>query len=431
MNFRQVSLVFKREYMSKIRSKGFIVATILIPVGMLVFVGVVVGIAMWDSETDFIIGVADQTGQLYPRLIEANAERYLDLSGTSVDSLQGMVANDKIEGYIILNKDHVLMKASPELVYSGSGGLALLNSIENDLEEVIREERLEQADVSDEIKNIYGSDVELLSMKLTETGEITEDNTGILSIIGLFMGIIIFATLFSYGGLLTRSVIEEKVNRIVEVIASSVKPMELLIGKMAGIAALGLSQMIFWVLTAVGIGMLAAPVASLFMDDATNMASPTAQAASGVDAAAFQMPSIDASLIIYFLIFFLLGYLLYSTFFAAIGAAVDSETDTQQYMLPIMVPIFIAYFIMFQAVNNPDGTLAVVGSLIPLFTPIIMITRIAITDVPFWQIGLSIVLMIATFAGSLWLCAKIYQVGILSYGQSASFKELVKWVKQG
>ncbi len=431
MDLRQTSLVFKREYMSKIRSKGFLIATVLIPVGMIVFVGVAIGIAIWDSEADFTIGISDQTGQLYPRLAELNEERYVDVSDTSEDSLKAMITEEKISGYILLNDEIITGSTSPELVYGGSGGLTLLNSVENNLEDVMRAERLQQANVSDEIKEIYNSDVELTSMKLTETGEITEDNTGILSAIGLVMGFVIFGTLFGYGGLLTRSVIEEKTNRIVEVIASSVKPLELLVGKMAGIAALGLSQMVFWIATAFGISFLAAPVAGMLVDDSSAVAPQSVQAASGFDPSVLQLPSIEASLIIYFLIFFLLGYLLYSTFFAAIGAAVDSETDTQQYMLPVMAPIFIAYFVMFQTVSNPDGTLSVVSSLIPLFTPIIMITRIAITDVPFWQIGLSIVLMLLTFAGALWLCIKIYKTGILSYGQSANFKELVKWVKQG
>ncbi len=429
MNFRQIKLVFQREYMSKIRSKGFIAVTILLPVGMLIFVGVVVGIALWDSESEFEIGIADRTAQLYPRLEELNKERYINVTDVSEDSLQAMVTAEKIEGYIILNENHITLKTSPELVYGGSGGIELLSTVENDLEEIIRAERLQQANVSEKVQNIYESDVELKSLKLTATGEITEDNTGFLSALGFVMGIFIFGSLFGYGGLLTRSVIEEKVNRIVEVIASSVKPLELLIGKMTGIAALGLTQIIFWTLALFGISALAAPVAGMFMDDAADMASNSAKAASGFDPSVLQLPAIEVSLIIYFLIFFLLGYLLYSTFFAAIGAAVDSETDTQQYMFPIMIPIMLAYFIMFQTVSNPDGTLSVVSSLIPLFTPIIMITRIAITDVPFWQISLSIVLMILTFAGAMWLCTKIYQAGILSYGQSAGFKELAKWVR--
>jgi len=143
-----------------------------------------------------------------------------------------------------------------------------------------------------------------------------------------------------------------------------------------------------------------------------------------------ELPEIDHMIYIYFFVFFILGYMIYSPLFAAIGSAVDSETDTQQFMMPIFLPIMIAYLIMFQAMENPDGSLAVVGSLIPFFSPIVMITRIAITDVPFWQIGSSIVFMLITFMGTMWLSAKIYSVGILSYGKSANFKELWKWIRQ-
>ncbi len=426
MSFRQIKLVFQREYMSKIRSKGFILVTLLLPVGMLIFFGVIVGISLWDTESDFTIGIADETGQLYPKLAELNRERYIDVSELTTDSLQSMIIAEEITGYILLS-DVNTAGQSPQLIYGGSGGFALLNSVENDLEEVIRSERLEQADVSEEVSQIYNSHIDLNSRKLTAQGEVTEDNTVFLSAIGLLMGFIIFGTLFGYGGLLTRSVIEEKTSRIVEVIASSVKPIELLIGKMSGIAALGVTQITFWILASIGIGAAAMPVLNMFSD---NDAQQPGQAEASPELAAFQLPAIDPMLFVYFMIFFLLGYLLYSTFFAAIGAAADSETDTQQFMFPIMVPIFIAYLIMFRVVENPDSSLAVISSLIPFFSPILMITRIAITDVPFWQIGLSIVLTLLTFAGALWLCAKIYKVGILSYGQSATFKELVKWIKE-
>jgi ABC-2 type transport system permease protein len=246
------------------------------------------------------------------------------------------------------------------------------------------------------------------------------------------MGVIIFGSITGYGGLITRSVIEEKTNRIVEVIASSVKPIELLFGKLCGIGALALTQMTFWVVSLLGLAAAAGPVAGMFLTQQMETmpnAQQAAQASQGLDPSIFEIPTIETSLIIYFGIFFILGYLIYSALFAAIGSAVDSEADTQQYMFPIMVPIMIAYFIMFQAMENPDSTLSVIGSLIPFCTPIVMITRIAITDVPFWQIATSIVLMIATFGATMWLSAKIYAVGILSYGKSANFKELMKWIR--
>lgn len=434
MSLRQILLVLKREYLTRLRSKAFIIATILIPLGMIVFIGIVVGISVWDSDTQRTIGVVDQTEVLYPRLEEIAPERYKDFSELTEDSLRTLVLQENIDGYILLRDVHIEGEEDPEFLSSGSGGLGLQSSIQSDLREVIRNERLARANVSEDIQNIYESDVSLTTRKLTQKGEETEDDTGFLTIVGIAMGFIIFGAISGYGGLITRSVIEEKTNRIIEVIASSVKPIELLLGKLGGIGSLALTQMTIWISTLFGLAAAAGPVASIFLSEQiSQMPNPdkAAQASQGVNSAIFSIPTIETSLIIYFALFFILGYLIYSSLFAAIGSAVDSEADTQQYMFPIMVPIFVAYFIMFQTMDNPDGTLSVIGSLIPFCTPIVMITRIAITDVPFWQIGLSIFLMIGTFAGTIWLSAKIYSVGILSYGQSANWNELWKWIRQG
>lgn len=431
MSLNQILLVLKREYMTRIRSKAFIIATILIPLGMVAFVGIVVGISVWDSDIERTIGISDSTEVLYPRLEEMAPQRYDDFSDLSEDSLRSMVQSETIDGYILLSEMHITGDKTLEFVSSGGGGLKLQSDIRTDLREVIRNERLARANVSEDIQNIYASNISLETRKLTQTGEETDDDTGFLTIVGIIMGVIIFGSISGYGGLITRSVIEEKTNRIIEVIASSVKPIELLLGKLGGIGALALTQMTLWVGSLIGLAAAAGPVASMYMSAQMESMPNAEQASQGLDSAVLSIPTIETSLIIYFAIFFILGYLIYASLFAAIGSAVDSEADTQQYMFPVMIPIFVAYFIMLQTMDNPDGMLSVVGSLIPFCTPIIMITRIAITDVPFWQIGLSIFLMIATFGGTMWLSAKIYSVGILSYGKSANWKELVKWIRQG
>jgi len=229
-----------------------------------------------------------------------------------------------------------------------------------------------------------------------------------------------------------RGVIEEKTNRIIEVIASSVKPIELLTGKMAGVGAIAITQFGIWILAFAGLSAIAGPLATAVIGEgasSSQMPEEMTQAEAQLPGI-LDIPTIETSLIIYFVIFFFLGYLLFSSLFAAIGSAADSETDTQQLMLPISAPIFIAYIIMFHTMQSPDSTLSVVGSLIPLFSPILMITRIAITEVPFWQTSTAIILMLLSFVGTMWLSAKIYQVGILSYGKTASFKDLAKWIKQ-
>lgn len=430
MNWRQVFLVLKREYLTRVRSKGFIAATLLVPIGIIAIYGIGFLVIIWESDVSYEVGIKDNTGSVVSSLVERNPQSYTDVTDLAVDSLRSMIQSGDLTGYVEVNNQNIDQNVSLELIYSGSGGLTLLSTVRSDLRDVIREEKLRRAEVSDEIQQIFATRIGVDSRRLTETGEEEDDDTAFMSGLGFAMGLIIFIAIFSYGGYIMRGVIEEKTNRIIEVITSSVKPIELLTGKMFGVAALALTQIGIWGITIVGLGLLAAPLLSIFLDN-PETGQRMGEAAAQADIPILSgIPSIDTAIIIYFIIFFFLGYFLYSSLFAAVGSAADSETDTQQLMLPIMAPIFIAYFIMFQAVRNPDGIIAVVGSLIPFFSPIVMITRIAISDVPFWEIGLAIVLMVLTFIGTMWLSAKIYKVGILSYGSSAGFKDLYKWLKQ-
>jgi len=433
MNWRQVLLVLQREYLTRFKSKGFIWATILVPVGFLLMIGLGIGIAIWESDVSFEIGIKDETGMIYSSLSEIDSERYVDVSDISVDSVRTLVQQEELTGYVVITDEHIRYDKGIELIYSGSGGINLLSSVRSDLREVIRKERIRIAEVPDDIREIFDQNISFESRRLTREGEETEDDTEFFSFVGMMMGVIIFAAIFGYGGYIMRGVIEEKTNRIIEVITSSVKPIELLTGKMAGVGALAATQLGIWTLSLFLLMTAAGPIAASFMPqpDTDILQQDLDLPDSSPDVQSIlNIPAIETSLIVYFVVFFILGYLLYSSLFAAIGSASDSETDSQQLMLPIMAPIFIAYFIMFQATTNPDGSLAVAGSLIPFFTPIVMITRIAISEVPFWQIGLSILLMVITFIGTMWLSARIYRIGILSYGSTAGFKDIFKWLRQ-
>lgn len=431
MNWTQIYLVLKREYMTRVKSKGFIAATILVPVGFLLVIGVGIGISVWESDITFEIGIVDQTNEIIQPLREINDERYLDYTGFTEDSLRSLVQAEELTGYIFLDEDHISSDKPLQLIYTGSGGIQLLSSVRSDLREAIREERLLRADVSEDIQNIFESGISLESRRLTEEGQEEEDDTAFFTVIGMAMGFIIFFAIMGYGGYIMRGVIEEKTNRIVEVITSSVKPIELLFGKMAGVGALAITQFGIWIVTIFGLSAIAGPVAASFLGSSEQMTQGLPNPETQAQIPEFlDFPAIETSLIIYFILFFLLGYILYSSLFAAIGSAADSETDTQQLMLPVTIPIMLAYFIMFHAWRSPDSVLSVTGSLVPFFSPIVMITRIAITEVPFWQIGLSMTLIVLTFIGTMWLSAKIYKIGILSYGSSAGFKDIMRWLKR-
>ncbi len=435
MNFGKVFLVLKREYITRARSKSFILSTILTPLVLMAFGALMVWIMTSDTDTKKLVGVMDNTNVLVEKLIEINPERYTDVSDLSLDSVKSSVLLEELDAYIVLDNKHVDTNENLELIYGGSGGLAFSGSVRNDLREIIQEERLSRANVTDEIKALFELRPQLDTRKLTAEGESEDDKAGFMSAVGFILGLLIFIGLFGYGAILMRSVIEEKTSRIVEIITSSIKPMELLVGKVVGVCLLGFTQFAVWIVMYVGISIAAVPVAGLLMQDqlaevTSSQEVTTAISESGFDPASLAAFQIDPMIFVYFFIFFVLGFFMYASLFAAVGSAVDSEQDTQQFMPILMIPIMAGYFLNTKVMVDPDTPLAVFASIFPLTSPINMITRIAVTDVPFWQIGASLSALIVSFFGIMWMSAKIYRVGILMYGKKASWGDLLKWIRQ-
>ena len=432
MDFGKIFLVLKREYLTRVRTKAFILSTLLTPLALVALMAVVIIVSTSGSDSVKTVGIIDETGVLYPRLEEKNSERYEDVSQQPLDSVRAHVLAEKLDGYIILSDSFIESGTSPTLVYGGSGGLSFIGSVQDELRDVVRDERISRSNVSDEIRKIFEARPRIESVKLTEQGE-EEDHAIFGAALGFILGVLIFIGLFGYGAVLMRSVIEEKTNRIVEVIASSVKPIELMLGKLMGICVLAITQFAVWIISYVGLSIAAAPIAvMIFGEKIDNLNSTATGAASsqGFDPAVLDQFQVDPMIFVYFILFFFLGFMIYSAIFAAIGAAVDSEQDTQQFMIPVMIPIFMGYMLNMKIIEDPDSSFAVFASLFPLTSPINMISRIAATEVPLWEILLSIVLMIGAFAGIMWLAAKIYRVGILMYGKKPSYKELAKWIRQ-
>ena len=431
MDFNKILLVLKREYLTRVRTKSFILSTLLTPLAFIVMMGIVAYVSIVDEEIEKTVGIIDETGVLYDNLIEQNSSRYLDVSDLSTDSVKTIVLNGDMDGYIILNEQNINNTTLPTLVYGGSGGISFIQSVESDVRNVLRDERLARSSVSDEVRAIFETQYKIESVKLTEDGE-EEDNAVFGALFGFILGLLIFMGVFGYGAVLMRSVIEEKTNRIVEVIASSVKPIELMMGKLLGVCVLAITQFAIWILAYIGLSIVAAPIAATFLGTQTaNLPDGAKEISSSFDPSKLEAFVVDPIIFIYFIVFFIIGFMIYAAIFAAIGAAVDSEQDTQQFMTPVMVPIMIGYFFNLQIMKNPDSVIAVVSSLIPLTAPINMISRIAATEVPMIQILGSLALMIFTFIGLMWLAAKIYRVGILMYGKKPSYKELAKWIRQG
>jgi ABC-2 type transport system permease protein len=425
MDFTKFFLVFKREYFSRLKSKTFIVTTILAPVGFLMLFLIPIAVSSLSSERERIVYVVDETGSIDHRLVEANPGLYRIPDTTDMDELRGEVMARKVDAYVFISESVVTNTGSPELVYGGAGGLMFIQGIRSDIQAAVRNELLDRSDVNPEVREIFSKRVGLQTSKLTETGEEETDTTA-LFIVGLVFGIVIYAAMFIYGAIIMRSVIEEKSSRIIEVITSAVKPLELLLGKVIGVGALGMTQFLIWIIAISGIGSVAGMLMLGTTPDAATGEVLEEAAANGVS---FSIPEIGIELWIGLLVFFLLGYLIYSALFAAVGSAVESETDSQQLTLPISIPIIIAMLLINHVASDPDSTLSVVSSMFPLFTPMLMPVRMAVLDVPLWQILGSIVLMALTFMLLMWLSARIYRVGMLMYGKKAGFRELARWIR--
>ncbi len=423
IDFRKLSIIIQREYLTRVRTKAFIITTILVPVGLMVLIAVPILLQFFDSDKTYEIAIKDETNVVYTELARLDSTRYFDAGNKTIEQLRNDVIEKNIEGFIVITEEDLQNPQEFEMIYSGGGGINLVSDIRSDLREAIREARLNKAEASQEILTILESRPELNTRKLTEEGKEEEANTFVLFFFGYGMAFVIYGAIFGYGGYVMRSVIEEKTNRIVEIVVSSVKPFELLLGKVLGIGALGVTQFAIWTVTGAGLLAFAGPIAAMFVNPETL---PSGETVSPIP----PMPDIGIEVGIYFMVFFLLGYLIYSAILAAVGSAVDSESDTQQMMIPVSIPVILAIIILPRVASDPDSTFSIITSMIPFFSPILMVARIPITDVPFWEIGVSILLMIITIIGSLYLGSKIYRTGILMYGKSAGFKELWKWMKQ-
>jgi ABC-2 type transport system permease protein len=454
MNLNKVGIVLEREFFFRVKKKMFWISTLLVPFGFALLIGGAVAIQLWPQGNEEVLGIIDETGIISESLIAEDEARYRNYQGKTIEEGKQDVQSGTIDGLLVLPPSILEGEGNAELIYKGSGGLSLLESVRGDVRSVVREQRLAQAEITSEVRDLFESQVGFSSTKLTEEGVTEEDNTAFFSLIGFILGLIIFVGLTSYGTIILKGVVEEKTNRIIEIIASSIKPIELLVGKILGISAVAIVQFGLWAILFTGISAATTPIVAFVMaqqegatEQMTSREDVVASAANGeevelsqaMEAASnptasaelpFDIPEIPVSLILYFFLFFILGYLLYSSLFAAIGSTTDATSDSQQLMMPVFIPIFLAYMFNVQIMQNPSTTFAAVVSMIPLFTPINMITRVAISEVPFWQIGVSVVLLLGSIYGVLLMSARIYRIGILQSGSKVGFKDLAKWLRQ-
>lgn len=431
-------LIIKREYLNKVRNKSFIIMTFLSP---LIFVGIFVLVAYLsnlNSSDVRTIEVLDESGLFSDDFESSDNLKYEWITGKSLEEAKtDSEASEKYGLLHIPQSESIDAFAQNITFYSeDSPSLTVMGDIEDIIEDKVNTLKLKEAGIdASEIKALrIKVDTKLETFKGQETSKL---GSGLKLGFGGIAGYLLFMFIIIYGNMIMRSVIEEKTSRIIEVIISSVKPVKLLLGKIFGTSLAGITQFSVWVI----LGFVLLTIIPMILGiDTSTIQSPQEQvllqqAGEGGIESIVQDVLIElnnlpiANLVIMFILFFIGGYLLYASLYAAIGAAVDSETDTQQFMLPILMPLILAVYVgFFTVIDNPHGTVSQVFSFIPFTSPVVMLMRIPF-GVPLWQQILSVVILFATFMGTVWFAAKIYRVGILMYGKKPSYKELIKWLK--
>jgi ABC-2 type transport system permease protein len=441
----KIFIIIQREYLSRVKKRSFLILTFLTPLLIAGIYAFMIWMMLKDDTEKRTIAVINESELVKP--VENKDYTTFDyLKNTDFET-----AKDQMEdmGYyaILVIPNDILEKRTAELFSHKQVTIEVKSEvgsqIRGHIEKMKRSAIIAEANMPDLEEKLAATrtPISMKTIKFGEGGEVKQSSTEIAMGIGFVASFIIYMFIFLYGVQVMRGVIEEKSNRIVEVIISSVKPFQLMMGKIVGVAMVGLTQFLLWVILTfliitVGSALLLPGIDMEALQQAKTLAE-LPQGAANLNADQFKMAqevlgTFDLGYILSilgaFVFFFLGGYLLYSALFAAVGSAVDNETETQQFMMPITIPLILALYIGFAAARNPESSLAFWGSIIPFTSPIVMLVRIPF-GVPIFDLLLSMFLLIGTFLLITWIAAKIYRTGILMYGKKVSYKELWKWLR--
>lgn len=449
----KIALIIKREYLIKVKKKSFILMTVFGPV---IFAALIIGAVMLAASdtTNHKILIADDLGYFLEDEVMIYAEnhvarpRFNNTENVTYDFRKGMVdPKEELESgaytAVIQLSEISYTDGKVELFAEKAPSMTLQSKIKAEIEDAMELYRAKKNSIPIDVYKSIRQPVEFSIIKPSAGDK--KDHTSERAVIGFVFAIIIYMFIFFYGIQVMRGVMEEKTNRIVEVIISSVKPFQLMMGKVIGIGLVGLTQFVIWVvLTSVisGIGLASyqekfvkmqmenlQAVSPDGVQQAPNVADLSQVNLEGGNEALemfMEIPWVD--MILSFFIYFIGGYLLYASLFAAIGAIVDNETDTQQFMMPVTIPLLFAYIVSIMMMNNPEGSIGTVFSVVPFTSPVVMMVKTAI-GVSIWIKLLSVVVLIGSFLGIIWIAGRIYRVGILMYGKKPTYKELMKWIR--
>ncbi len=420
---RKVWLVIKREYVARVKTKAFVITTILIPALLIGFIAFDAAFSGGKRSETLRIAIVDESGALAPSIRDSLDRNRLS-SGKHAYSITDIilrpaagtpprliaqVRDGSLDG-ILWIPANVLAGTDPEFVTKSATVFTEMTAINSAVRDALIARRFQRLGINAQAVERLVHTVDIQVIRLTKTGETREQGQAL--IVAIAMVVILYVTLLAYGQRTMRSVMEEKTSRVMEILLSSIQPFQLLAGKILGIAAVGLTQFLIWAISG---GLLAAYGLTM-----ARMFSP------GTSHFTLHIP---AALLVFMVVYFIGGYFLYSSIYAAIGAMVSTEQDAQQLQMPVMV-LLIAGFILFEVVlPDPNAPAAVALSIIPFFSPMLMVMRIGLQTPPAWQIAVSLAVLAATVVVVVYITARLYRVGVLMYGKRPSLVEIVRWFR--
>ncbi|MDR0712657.1 MAG: ABC transporter permease [Bacteroidales bacterium] len=443
----KILIILRREYLSRVRKKSFIVMTLLGPALFAGFLLIPAWFATMDDSEVKQIAVIDSSQLFLKKIPDTEHFKFTYAMNVKPEDFKKNLAQTEYFGILYIPPYIAYTPSGTEFFSYRQPPAGLIVHISNAIEKTIEKEKLKahQIENLDEILRSVSTRIDIRTFKLSEEGTEKESHGIVNTVVAYVSAFLIYLFVFMFGAQVMRGVMEEKTGRVVEIIISSVKPFQLMMGKVTGIAMVGLTQFVIWIALTL---ILVTTGRMFFMNSLTEkalqqgevyaqVASQTGNELSGQELMnrsgdLFSMlDSVNFPVLIgCFLLFFIGGYLLYGSLFAAIGSAVDNDTDSQQFMMPVSLPLIVAFMVMLNVMQNPDSTVAFWFSIIPFTSPVVMMARIPF-GVPYWEIILSVGLLIVTFIGVIRLSAKIYRTAILIYGKKPTWKELWKWMRYG
>ena len=465
MNLKRIGTIIGREYFVRVKKKSFLFITILTPLFFLLLM-LVPSLIMFTGGEDEVrkIAIMDNTKMLSQYFHNDNDIEYqLFDSQANIDELKAQISDSELYAVVNITPIEGSLDVKVESFSKEALSIDVKTSVESAIEDAVEDIKLKSYDIENlgEIIESINTNVNIRTYTISEDGTEKSESIELYMVLAYLLSFLIYMFVLLFGSMILRSVIEEKSSRIVEVIISSIKSVELMMGKIIGVALVALTQFFIWIAftlilffsiqAIIGVNILSDPATTEQLatiaggmtaeDQLTGELSSKEAIIADVQASIADEDSFIGSIvqqikdinfvyiILCFLFYFIFGYLLYASLFAAIGSAVDNEADTQQLQIPVTVPLILGLFIMLHTFQYPDSGLSFWASIIPFTSPMVMMARIPFGTVPGWELALSMLLMVLTFVAIAYISAKIYKVGILSYGKKASFKDLYKWIK--